>query len=42
MSELIKPFFGHVVVQPTSYWEYDWPDSGGNPPPWSDWPDKEG
>lgn len=22
-----------------SDWDYDWGDSGSNPPPWGDWPD---
>lgn len=21
-------------------WNYDWPNKGDDPPPWSDWPDK--
>lgn len=24
-----------------SDWDYDWYDSGGNPPPWGDWGDGE-
>lgn len=24
-----------------SGWNYDWSDKGDDPPPWSDWPDKE-
>lgn len=43
------PFAGFNIQEPPPKnnrvllgWSYDWADKGDNPPPWSDWPDKEG
>jgi len=41
------PFVGFDISEPTENtspllgWSYDWSDKGDNPPPWSDWSDKE-
>lgn len=49
LPQNVKPasFVGFDVSEPPDRsvpllgWSYDWSDKGDDPPPWSDWSDKE-